>query len=394
MPRRSRAGLYLPQTLGGALQRLVLLRETEAGAVNAAWRFLCFRTWRSASPFAIAAARVDALDWRLLPAISRSQAVYSRQSISEVNDPVSRPCLVNEQQPLPDRVKERSRTPLTDISVLVVDDDLGTRDTFEWKLRSSGMHVRTSASGADAIRLAKAESFDLLVIDLELQDMRGTDVIRAVRTGATDTSFVLISAFLTTDITVEAMRLGASDVLDKPVSVDELADLVRAATAARRNAHQSPDPRAGLISLANLRRFVESVRSGSSAERWALNVIKGCFAEQDPKTLQRWADNIPVSYTTLCESCRLIGIDPRDARDLMRMLRAVLHSSTYGCSLDVLLDTNDSRTLARLIDRAGFQSAVDVQSVSIEGFLSRQRFVQSDSHAVLLVRNLLLRFTR
>ena len=111
-------------------------------------------------------------------------------------------------------------------SVLVVDDDLGTRETFDWALRSSGIRVRTSASGRDAIKLAKVDAFDLLLVDLELGDMRGTDVIRAVRTESACAPFVLMSAFLTTDIIVQAMRLGAVDVVDKPISVDDLPVLI------------------------------------------------------------------------------------------------------------------------------------------------------------------------
>jgi CheY-like chemotaxis protein len=44
------------------------------------------------------------------------------------------------------------------VSVLIVDDHLGTRNTFEWALRSSGVRVATSASGSDAIGLAKSDS--------------------------------------------------------------------------------------------------------------------------------------------------------------------------------------------------------------------------------------------
>ena len=75
-------------------------------------------------------------------------------------------------------------SPLRTPYVLVVDDDFGTRETFDWALRSSGIRIRTSASGREAIEASKTDSFDLLLVDLELGDMRGTDVIRAVRTEA------------------------------------------------------------------------------------------------------------------------------------------------------------------------------------------------------------------
>jgi two-component system response regulator AtoC len=163
-----------------------------------------------------------------------------------------------------------------------VDDDPGTRETFDWALRSCGVRVRTSASGADAIELAQTHTFDLLLLDLELRDMRGTDVIRVVRTPTVCVPFVLISAFLTTEVTVEAMRLGALHVLDKPVSIDDLPPLVVAALAGQR----APKTRPRATVLANLTRLADTKHARSTAERWAFNVIKGCLAEADPRTLK------------------------------------------------------------------------------------------------------------
>jgi len=107
-----------------------------------------------------------------------------------------------------------------------VDDDLGTREIFALALKAAGIQVRTAGCGADAIRIAREARFDLLLIDLELRDMRGTDVVRMLQTETAAVPFVLISGFLTTDVTVEAMKLGALNVLDKPVSVDVLPRLL------------------------------------------------------------------------------------------------------------------------------------------------------------------------
>jgi DNA-binding response OmpR family regulator len=274
------------------------------------------------------------------------------------------------------------------VRVLIVDDDLGTRETFDWALRADGIRVSTTACGAAAISLATSEQFDLLVIDLELPDMRGTDVVRALRARSVIAPFVLISAFLTTQMTVVAMRLGAYDVLDKPVSVDDLPDLVRTAVLASHEARLSSVPRSPR--LKTLRHWTDVGLGASAAERWAFNVIKGCLATDDPKTLKLWADEASVSYTTLRESCALVGIRAHDARNLMRMLRAILHMSVDGSALDTLLDTGDSRTLAQLIETAGFESPADLQAASISDFFCRQRFVARASPALALLRDLVL----
>ena len=279
-------------------------------------------------------------------------------------------------------------------SVLVVDDDLGTRETFDWALRSSGIRVRTSASGRDAIKLAKVDAFDLLLVDLELGDMRGTDVIRAVRTESACAPFVLMSAFLTTDIIVQAMRLGAVDVVDKPISVDDLPVLILGALNCGTRPPTSAGGARGPISLARLKRYTETATPRSAAERWVLHVIKGCVADDDPRTVRLWTASAGASYTPLRDNCSLVGIEAHEARDLMRMLRALLHTLAFGSALDTLLDTGDSRTLAKLIERAGFQSASDLQRATIEDFFERQRFVTSDRPAVSLLRRFVLQHTR
>lgn len=65
-------------------------------------------------------------------------------------------------------------SPLRSPYVLVVDDDLGIRETFDWALRASGIRVRTSASGRDAIATSKGDCFDLLLVDLDEGVKTGT----------------------------------------------------------------------------------------------------------------------------------------------------------------------------------------------------------------------------
>src|SRR5882762_7770020 len=67
-----------------------------------------------------------------------------------------------------------------------------------------------------------------------------------------------------------------------------------------------------------------------TADRWASYVLKVCKVERDPKTLGIWAREVGLSYTALCESCRLIGVQPRQARDFARVLRIILGPCFLG----------------------------------------------------------------
>jgi hypothetical protein len=126
----------------------------------------------------------------------------------------------------------------------------------------------------------------------------------------------------------------------------------------------------------------------SAAERWAMLALQACRSDGDLKTLADWAAFVGVSYSSLCEACRLVEVRPRDARDLVRVLRAILRSSTDGIIPAVLLDVRDRRTLRTLLDKAGIVSRET--AVSVEQFLSEQRFVHSDNFALVALRRLLV----
>jgi hypothetical protein len=120
-------------------------------------------------------------------------------------------------------------------------------------------------------------------------------------------------------------------------------------------------------------------------------VLKGCGAEGDLRTLGAWASFTGLSYSSLCESCRLVGVQPLDARDLTRVLRAVLQAQFYDCRIADLLDIYDRRTLKALMARAGLDPADYGNDISIEQFLGSQRFVPSGSAGLAALRALLAR---
>ena len=118
---------------------------------------------------------------------------------------------------------------MTSPAILVVDDDLGFRETFNWALRAYGYQVTTAASGAKAILLARSSHFDLMLVDLRLPDMSGMNVIRSLRSEGSEVPFALVSAFMTDDSALEAKELGAIGVWEKPLSVEVVVGHVREA---------------------------------------------------------------------------------------------------------------------------------------------------------------------
>lgn len=117
-------------------------------------------------------------------------------------------------------------------------------------------------------------------------------------------------------------------------------------------------------------------------------MLRACKSEKDLKTLSMWAHQVAVSYTTLCEVCRLIGVQPRHARDFTRVLRAVMRPSFDFRQLASFLDISDRRTLEPLLQTAGFYTLVS-QPVSVTSFLDNQQFINSENAGLRVIREIL-----
>jgi ActR/RegA family two-component response regulator len=274
-------------------------------------------------------------------------------------------------------------------AVLVIDDDQGARETFNWALTMGGFWVETAGSGGEGLALARSDRFDLLVIDLQLPDMLGTDVVRSLISIEEKWRFVLVSGFLTVPTVVEAMKLGAADVIEKPVSVDQLLTLAVALAGAPQAVPEMTSPAPTSAAARDRRASAAITLPGSIADRWARHVLKACESERDLKTLQLWATYAGVSYTSLRESCGLVGIQPHDARDLTRVLRAVIQADRHRCSPDMFLDVSDRRTIEALFERAGLDASSRRSPVSVERFLAAQHFVVGHNAALRVLRRLL-----
>ncbi len=264
-------------------------------------------------------------------------------------------------------------------AVLIVDDDLGTREIFGWAFREKcGWRVATAPTGSAGLSLARSREFELIILDLRLPDVSGIEVVHALAERLDGLAILLVSAFADVATTVTAMKLGVHRVLEKPLDIPTLLDAAHEAVwAVRQRTPHSADPQ--VIGA-----------PGSALERWAKHVLDACDAPHDLKTLEQWARFVGVSHTSLCESCRIIGLRPHDCRDFMRVLRAILLSRAHECTFDLLLDTGDRRTLRSLLQRAGIDPALSASEGAVARFFESQSFISPDSPALKTLRALLV----
>jgi DNA-binding response OmpR family regulator len=111
--------------------------------------------------------------------------------------------------------------------VLVVDDDTKTVELVKLYLNRDGYRVFTAGDGNEALRLARENHPDLIVLDLMLPGIRGLEVCRILREES-DVPIIMLTALTTDEDRLRGLELGADDYVTKPFSPRELAARVRA----------------------------------------------------------------------------------------------------------------------------------------------------------------------
>ncbi|MDH6136799.1 DNA-binding response OmpR family regulator [Kitasatospora sp. MAA4] len=106
--------------------------------------------------------------------------------------------------------------------VLVVDDDAAIRRSLERGLRLSGFAVRSADGGRAALELVATEPPDVLVLDVSMPDLTGTEVCRQLRAQGVDTPVLMLSALDELADRVAGLQAGADDYLVKPFALEEL----------------------------------------------------------------------------------------------------------------------------------------------------------------------------
>ncbi|MCX7806684.1 MAG: sigma-54 dependent transcriptional regulator, partial [Planctomycetota bacterium] len=111
--------------------------------------------------------------------------------------------------------------------VLVVDDDDLLRDACLADLRLAGYEAEGAATGETAIMLCREKVFDAAIVDLNLPGMDGLATLKALKGIRPDICVIIVTGFGTIPSAIEAMRLGASDYVTKPVSFEDLETRLR-----------------------------------------------------------------------------------------------------------------------------------------------------------------------
>ena len=111
--------------------------------------------------------------------------------------------------------------------ILLVDDDPGVRDVVAFMLRREGFEVDERADGPSALEAGRAGRYDIVILDVMLPELSGTDVCRSLR-AESDVPILMLTARDAELDRVLGLELGADDYVTKPFSTAELLSRVRA----------------------------------------------------------------------------------------------------------------------------------------------------------------------
>ncbi|MBS0363653.1 MAG: response regulator transcription factor [Proteobacteria bacterium] len=132
--------------------------------------------------------------------------------------------------------------------ILLVEDNPVAAKSIELKLVAEGHNAFTTDLGEDAIELASVYDYDVVLLDLDLADIDGLDVLRAIRAKKIRTPVIILTATVDVETKVKALGAGADDFITKPFHKAELAARINAVVR-RSRGHSESIIRTGNIAL-------------------------------------------------------------------------------------------------------------------------------------------------
>lgn len=226
--------------------------------------------------------------------------------------------------------------------ILIIDDEASLRQTLARILQRAGHEVTSAESGEQALELLTNDAFDIVYMDLRMPGMPGLEALKRIHAAQPDLPVILITAQPDVNSAVEALRLGATDYLLKPLQPQVMIERTQAILSQREKDRRRRDLQARIQSLqAELESLEkdEATRpppeSGMPAERFVSRgtvkldlhtrrvTVAGRVVGIPPTAfdyllvLARHAPNV-VDYQTLVAEAQGYQAGPREAQELVK----------------------------------------------------------------------------
>ena len=123
--------------------------------------------------------------------------------------------------------------------VLLIEDDSATAQSIELMLKSESFNLYTTDLGEEGVDLGKTDDYDIILLDLNLPDMSGFDVLRSLRASKVKAPILNLTGLAAIEDKVRGLGFGADDYLTKPFHKDELVARIQALVRRSRGHAQS-----------------------------------------------------------------------------------------------------------------------------------------------------------
>ena len=115
--------------------------------------------------------------------------------------------------------------------VLLVDDEEDFLEAMSERMRARGADVTTAASADEAFETIDREDFDAVVLDFQMPGMDGFEALKKIKAKHPEMQIILLTGYATVQKGVEAIKLGATDFLEKPADMEVLFEKIKKAKA-------------------------------------------------------------------------------------------------------------------------------------------------------------------
>ena len=167
---------------------------------------------------------------------------------------------------------------MEEIRVLVIDDEKVVLDSVAKILTDEGYDVDANVSGREGLNQALEEQYDIVLTDIRMPDIGGMRVLRDIKRTKPSLPVVMITGYASVKSSVQAMKLGAADYVEKPFTPDQLIKAVDTALAT--SASQEPEPQE-LIHKQEMIKVLERASSDNEFFNDLLEDAAGALDEYD-----------------------------------------------------------------------------------------------------------------
>ena len=115
--------------------------------------------------------------------------------------------------------------------VLIVDDEKDFLDIMAERMGARGVEVSTTTSAENALNMVRKETYDVVIMDLMMPEMDGFKALKLFKETQPDLPIILLTANVPEEKCIEAIELGAMDVIEKPADLNLLTQKIKDAKA-------------------------------------------------------------------------------------------------------------------------------------------------------------------